>query len=186
MSISNLFKPNNYDLYSNSLTTNSLILPNSNVPSNFYATTSVTNMKINHYDGASALSDNIVSAVRFIRIGKTIHCRIPAFTTVNVVSGAAENHFLYIWPIPAGYFNSTDAISDLGLQFIAVPSVNQNEVVVDFRYEPNINSASAGITNQPGIAIRTTRNENAGTNANWPANTTFELAEPVTFSYIID
>lgn len=185
MSLSNLLTPNNYSLYIDKLSVNNLAISDAG-SADFYDTTSVTSMKINHYNGAALQTDNISNAVRFIKIGKTVHCRIPTFATTNVVSGAADKNYLYIWPIPAGYFNASGSKSDLGLQWLQVPDVNQNEVIVDFRYEPNINQANAGVVNQPGIAIRTTRNQNTATDANWPSTTSFRLGEPVTFSYLID
>lgn len=179
MSISNLFTPNNFNLYCNSIAVASA------GSSQFYEETTVTNMKINHYNGATTQTDNLGS-IHFIRIGKIVYCRIPNFTTTNVQSGAAESNFLYIWPLPAGFYNASNQVADIGLQWLQVPDANQVAPEVEIRYEPNINSVNSGVVNQPGFALITNYNANTSTRSNWPASTRFRTPEDIVFSYILD
>lgn len=184
MSLSNLLIPNSYNLFANSLTAENIYITGSG-SNTFYSTTDVTNMKINHYNGTTLQSDNL-AAVHLVRIGKVVYCRLPAFTTVNVQSGAAEGNFLYVWPLPSGFFDLAGRITDTGVQWLQVPNFNSNGVSVNVRYEPNINNASAGVVNQPGLAITTNYNDNTDTQEHWPANTHFKLPEPLTISFIIN
>lgn len=184
MSLSNILSPNGYNLYANSVNAVNLVIDGTNFD---YSTTTATNMKINHYNGASAQTDNI-STVHFTKIGNVVYCRIPSFTTVNVQSGAAEDHFLYIWPIPEGYYNASGSISDVGLRYIEYPGATPSpaDYTVDFRIEPNINDVNSGVVNQPGIAILRPYDRHTDNRVDWPATTHFQFGEPVTFSYMID